>query len=284
MSQAELSVPELTRDDRLRGRTVLVTGGGARGAIAGTGAAISVLLAAKGARIVIVDHDADRAETTGRAVTSVGGESIVVTADITAQGDCARAVASAVAAYGGVDVLVNNAGIAPKEQPEPGYETWHRVLALDLTAAKMMIDAALPSMRARGRGSIVNIASVAGLEAGGGAAYSSAKAGLIGLTRVVALQEGRAGIRVNAIAPGHLMTPMGLHSTAMPHLGPDLARDRRAQANMLGVEGHAWDVAYAALFLAGDESRYITAVTLPVDGGTTAAMPLAIWHHISAPG
>jgi NAD(P)-dependent dehydrogenase (short-subunit alcohol dehydrogenase family) len=281
-ADGELQIPGIGRHGRLAGRTALVTGGGGRGPAAGTGAAISVLFAANGARIVIVDTDKERAATTQRAVTAVGGESAVVTADVTAADDCQRAADTAADVYGSVDVLVNNAGIAPKEVPEADYRTWHRVIELDLTAAKYMTDAVLPHMRGQHRGSIVNIASVAGLEAGGGAAYSSAKAGLIALTRVVALQEGRAGIRANAIAPGHLMTPMGLSSTAMPHLGPDLARTRRAQASMLGEEGNAWDVAYAALFLASDESRYVTAVVLPVDGGTTAAMPLAIWHHIAA--
>jgi NAD(P)-dependent dehydrogenase (short-subunit alcohol dehydrogenase family) len=280
----ELQIPALGHHGRLAGRTVLVTGGGGGGPAAGIGAAISVLFAANGARIVIVDKDDDRATTTQRAVSGVGGESAVVTADITTAHDCERAATAAIAAYGTVDVLVNNAGIAPQEVPEADYHTWHRVIELDLTAAKYMTDAVLPHMRQQHSGSIVNVASVAGLEAGGGAAYSSAKAGLIGLTRVVALQEGRAGIRANAIAPGHLMTPMGLNSTSMPHLGADLARTRRAQASMLGLEGNAWDVAYAALFLASDESRYVTAIVLPVDGGTTAAMPLAMWHHIAAAG
>jgi NAD(P)-dependent dehydrogenase (short-subunit alcohol dehydrogenase family) len=124
-------------------------------------------------------------------------------------------------------------------------------------------------MIAAGGGAIVNLSSIAAMRGMGGGAYGPAKAGVIGLTYEMAYSHGRDNIRVNCIAPGHLYTPMGDQG------GPEL-RDRRRRAGLLGTEGNAWDVAWAALFLASDESRWITGVVLPIDAGTTATTALGI--------
>jgi NAD(P)-dependent dehydrogenase (short-subunit alcohol dehydrogenase family) len=143
-----------------------------------------------------------------------------------------------------------------------------------------MSDAVIPLMREGGGGSIVNISSHAGLRAGGGIAYTAAKSGLIGLTKALAYEYGRAGIRVNSVAPGHVHTPMGIGYTGWD---TELtgARRLRAHAGLLGTEGTAWDVAYASLFLASDEARWITAVTIPVDAGTIEVMPIVMYPHMA---
>lgn len=284
MTEDILDVPLITADDRMKDRTVIVTGGGSSGAMAGTGAAIAVLCAAKGANVVIVDRDGQRAEHTQRAVELQGrGKSVVTIADITQSAECGRAAEAAMSAFGRIDGLVNNAAIAPAE-PEFTETQWHTILNLNLTAAMLMIDAVLPQMRDQGVGSIVNISSIASLQAGGGPAYSAAKAGLSSLGRAIALREGRAGIRVNDVAPGHVAIPMGLGFKGWTSdlAAGDATRVRRARATMLGTEGTGWDVAHAALFLLSDEARYITAMTLPVDGGTTAVFPIVMWPYLAA--
>ena len=284
-SDAVLEVPGIVADGRLAGKTAMVTGGGSSGAMAGTGAAMAILFAVKGANVVIIDRDDERARHTQREIESRGGKSIVVVADITSPAECRRSVSETVAAYGRADVLVNNAAIAPGEQ-ENSLDLWDRIVNLNLRAAKLMMDAVIPLMRSQGAGSIVNISSVAALRAGGGQAYSAAKAGLVGLGKVVAFEEGRHGIRVNNVAPGHVAIPMGL---GFQGWSDDLdagraTRLRRAHATMLGTEGTGWDVASAALFLASDESRYVTAVTLPVDGGTTEVFPIVMWPFLADAG
>jgi NAD(P)-dependent dehydrogenase (short-subunit alcohol dehydrogenase family) len=138
-------------------------------------------------------------------------------------------------------------------------------------------------MTAAKSGAIVNIASHAGLRAGGGIAYTAAKAGLIGLTKALAYEYGRAGIRANAVAPGHVHTPMGIGYTGWSE-EINHARRLRAEAGLLGTEGTGWDVAYAALFLASEEARWITAVTIPVDAGTVEVMPLVMFPVMAAAG
>ena len=282
MSGPTLEVPEIARDGRLAGQTVIVTGAGSSGEMAGTGAAMAVLFAAKGANVVILDRDEDRAQHTYETVRARGDEATVVIADITEAAQCRRAAETTLAAYGRIDALVNNAAIAPGEQ-DADEALWDKIVGLNLKAAKLMIDAVLPQMRTQGVGSIINISSIAAVQAGGGQAYSAAKAGLVGLGRAIAFQEGRNGIRVNDVAPGHVAIPMGLGFKGWTDdmAAGDATRLRRARATMLGTEGTGWDVAYAALFFASAESRYVTAVSMPVDGGTTAVFPIVMWPYLA---
>jgi NAD(P)-dependent dehydrogenase (short-subunit alcohol dehydrogenase family) len=260
-----LEVPELATG-RLDGRVAIVTGAGSANGMAGTGAAISIVLAARGARVVLADVDRDRAEHTREAVERVGGEG------------CERTRRD----LGSLDILVNNAAIAPREE-EFDVDSWSRIIALNLTGPMQMMAGALPAMRAQRKGSIVNITSISALQAGGGEAYTAAKSGLRGLGRAMALREGPNGIRVNDVAPGHVAIPMGLgfQGWAGDLSAGERTRRRRAFATMLGTEGTGWDVANAVAFLAGDESAYVTGVTIPVDGGTTGVFPLVMWQRIN---
>jgi NAD(P)-dependent dehydrogenase (short-subunit alcohol dehydrogenase family) len=270
-----VEVPEIARDGRLSGRTAIVTGAGSAGSLGGSGSDIAILLAAKGANVVILDVNEERARHTLEAVRRVDGRAEVVVADITDLDACHAAAASAIELFGGVDILVNNAAIAPGEKDNL-QSTWDVIMAVNLQGAKWMSDAVLPHMVKQGRGSIVHISSVAGFRAGGGIGYSAAKGALIAMAKAQAFEYGPKGIRVNTVAPGHVAIPMGLGFQGWDESGTDRMRRRRAKASMLGTEGTGWDVAYAVLFLAGDEAAYITGHTIPVDGGTTEVFPIVM--------
>ncbi|CAH1655892.1 SDR family NAD(P)-dependent oxidoreductase [Chelatococcus asaccharovorans] len=279
MNEVRLEVPEISRDGRLRGEVAVVTGAGSAGTMGGTGANIAVLFAAKGAKLVLVDIDQARAEHTLSAVRALGGEAVVAIGDITKADHCRRMIETAQSAFGQIDILVNNAAIAPGEQANT-EELWDRIIDINLKGAKLMSDAVLDPMKAQGRGSIVHISSIAALAAGGGIAYSASKGGMVAMTKAQAYEYGPHGIRVNNVAPGHVAIPMGLNFKGWNGAGTDAIRRKRARASLLGTEGTGWDVAYAVLFLASDEAAYITGHTLPVDGGTTAVMPIVMAERI----
>lgn len=276
-----LDLPDLPRLGRLRGRTAVITGAGSQGSMPGTGAAMSVLFASEEANVVVLDVDETRAQHTLEAVKSIGGHGVVSVTDITDETACIQAAEFAVSEFGSLDVLVNNAAIAPAEQNDNSDEMWQRVLDINLRGAKLMSDAAITHMRAQGRGSVVMISSISGFRAGGGIAYTAAKAGMIGLAKALAFNHGRQGIRANVVAPGHVAIPMGLGYGGWKDSGVNM-RAMRAHASMLGTEGDGWDIAYAALFLASDESRYVTAVTIPVDGGAIEVFPIVMHEHLTA--
>jgi NAD(P)-dependent dehydrogenase (short-subunit alcohol dehydrogenase family) len=273
-----LITPELPRLGRLRGRTAIVTGGGSAGEMPGSGAAMAVLFASEGANVAILDIDEVRARHTHEAIQKSGDSSIVVIADVTDIGQCATGASQAIEAFGRVDVLVNNAGIAPDERANAD-DLYQKVIDLNLRAAKIMSDACIPHMQEIGAGSIVMISSGCSTLGGGGIAYSASKAGLVGMARAMAFKYGRTGIRVNVVSPGHVALPMGLGYEGWE----DGVNQRvlRAQASMLGTEGDGWDVAYAALYLASAESRYVTAASITVDGGAHSAMPLVMHPYLS---
>ena len=254
---------------RLRGRTAIVTGAGTQGPGYGTGRAIACVFAREGARVCLVDLDAGRAEETRRLIADDGGEAFVCAADVTVGTDCQRVVAATLERYGSLDVLVNNVGIASGavriEQVEEA--AWQRMFDVNLKSAMLMSRAAIGALVACGSGAIVNIASIAGVRAHGALAYGPSKAAMIAFTRELAVVHGRDGIRANVIAPGHIFTPL------VEGLLPASLRERRRLIGPLGVEGDAWDVASAALFLASAEARFITGVCLAVDGGVTEIGP-----------
>jgi NAD(P)-dependent dehydrogenase (short-subunit alcohol dehydrogenase family) len=271
----QLEIPQIVRDNRLEGKTAIVTGAGSAGVMGGSGADIAILLAAKGAKVVVLDRDEARAQHTAAAIKRIGGECLVSMTDITDARSCAAVAQITAKEFGSVDVLVNNAAIAPGEQ-ENTEALWDRILDINLKGTKLMTDAVLPYMKERGAGSVVHISSIAGLVAGGGIAYSASKGGMIAMTKAQAFEYGRLGIRVNTVAPGHVAIPMGLNFQGWDGAGSDAVRGRRSRASLLGTEGTGWDIAYAVLFLASDESSYITGHTLPVDGGTTEVMPIVM--------
>jgi NAD(P)-dependent dehydrogenase (short-subunit alcohol dehydrogenase family) len=274
-----LEMAERAREGRLAGRSAIVTGAGSSGDLASIGMAIATVFALNGAGVLIVDRDEERAANTCRIIAEAGGRAEPYICDITDESACRAAAEFASTTFGRVDVLANSAGIAPAERysEEP---LWDKILSLNLTAAKLMSDAVIPYMAAQGSGAVVNISSNAGLRGGAGISYTAAKTGMIGLTKAMAFEYGRSGIRFNSVAPGHVHTPMGI---SYANLGPMLtgARRLRAEAGLLGTEGTAWDVAFAALFLASDEARYVTAHTIPVDAGTTEVLPFAMFPLMS---
>ncbi len=260
---------------RLTGKVAIVTGAGSQGQGVGIGKAIAAVFAGEGARTCLVDRDAERVAATRDLIAAEGGEAFVTVADVTRAGDCERVVAETVGRYGEVDVLVNNVGTAagPRRLEDFDEAAWDQVIAVNVKSALLMSKSVLPHLR-RG-GSIVNVSSIAGTLAYGTLAYGPSKAAMNSLTAELALIYGPRGIRVNAVAPGHVMTPL-----AMGLLG-ESARELRRRAGPLAIEGDAWDVALAALFLASDDARFITAVLLPVDGGVTEVGSLAAYELLT---
>lgn len=240
------------------GRITLITGAGS-----GIGAVIAAQAAARGDRVVIADIDGDAADRTSASIAG----SVSMTVDVTARDQVRDMVGRVERDLGPLSVLVNNAALASDVPFDSLTEDlWHRDIAVSLDGAFHSIAAALPGMIAAGGGAIVNIASVNGLTYVGNEAYSAAKAGLISLTKSIAVRYGDRGIRCNAVAPGTIATPIWEQRMAVD---PDVMR-RAAKWYPLGRIGRPEDVASAVLFLAGDGASWITGVTLPVDGGLLA--------------
>ncbi len=249
--------------DRLKGKIAIVTGAGSRGPGLGNGKAASILFAREGARVLCVDQVLARAEETAGLIRGEGGEAAAFAADVTRAAECEAMVADAIRRWGGLDILHNNVGIESRQDlMETQEDDWDRVMAVDLKSMLLATRAAVPAMEKRGGGAVVCVSSVAGLRGHGRTAYATAKAGVIGFVRSVAVQLGPKGIRVNAIAPGAVWTPM------VENLGQEM-RERRRRANPLGTEGTAWDVGWGAVYLVSDEARWVTGQTLVIDGGIT---------------
>ncbi|MBW8814206.1 MAG: SDR family oxidoreductase [Caulobacterales bacterium] len=262
---------------RLQDWRALVTGAGSQGDGVGTGRAISVLFAREGARLALLDRDVERAAATQAMIAERGGEARVFPADLTQPTEAAAAVAQALAWLGGLDVLVNNLGLGSggARLEEMADAAWAQGLDLNLNSAVFVTRAAIAALLAGQGKAVVNIASVAGLRAHGVGAYGPAKAALIQFTRELAVMYGPQGLRANAIAPGHILTPL------VERFAGPAARETRRRIAPLEIEGDAWDVAQAALFLAGPEARFITGACLPVDGGVTAIAPLAAYERLA---
>ena len=226
----------------------------------GNGRAMSVLFAREGAQVAVADRDTKAAEST---VALCEGRAFVIIADVTKEDDIARMVEEAHAKLGGLDGLVLNVGIgagrAPWLEDARTRESWNKVFAINLTSHMLTVKAALPKLSEGA--SIVFISSIAGLMAGSRLpAYDASKSALFGLCRHVAFEGARRGIRANVIAPGLMDTSIGRLASR--------GRPGRTSTNIpLGRQGTGWETAYAALFLISDESAYITAQTLAVDGG-----------------
>jgi NAD(P)-dependent dehydrogenase (short-subunit alcohol dehydrogenase family) len=254
---------------RLAGKVAIVTGAGSSGPGMGNGKATAILFAREGAQVLCVDQALGRAEETVAVIREEGGVATAHRADVTARAECVAMVRAAVERYGKLDVLHNNVGIGtPQTLRQVTEDEWDRQMAVNVKSVLLSIQAAIPALEANGGGSIVNVSSIAGLRYGGAnlTAYSATKAGVIGLTLSAAGQLGEKRIRVNCIAPGLVYTPM-----VAPLLTPE-AREARRQSGMIADEGTAWDIGWAAVYLASDESRWVTAQVLVVDAGITATM------------
>ncbi|PZC46835.1 MAG: NAD(P)-dependent dehydrogenase, short-chain alcohol dehydrogenase family [Chloroflexi bacterium] len=255
---------------RLEGKVAIVTGAGSRGPGIGNGRAAAICFARAGARVLLVDRDIDAAQETLAMIDAEGGEALTHQADVTTLEDCQAMVQAALDRWQHVDVLHNNVGISGRGTVvETDLDDWNRVLNINVTGMMLASKATIPAMTASGGGSIINISSIAAMRARGLTPYTTSKGAVIALTKAMAVDHGRDGIRVNCIAPGPVYTPMVGAGGEMP---ADL-RERRRLASVLEIEGSGWDIGYAALFLASDEARYITGVVLPVDGGVLLRGP-----------
>ncbi len=262
---------------RLTGWRAIVTGAGTLGDGVGTGKAIATLFAAEGAKVALFDLDTARAQTTLDLITNMKGEARIFTGNVADAQDAQRMTAEAIDWLGGLDTLVNNIGIGAGagQLHSVAQADIDRVLSVNLGTVINMCREAMPALLQGAGKSIVNISSVAGILAHGNSAYGPSKAAVIQLTAELAVMYGREGIRANCVAPGHILTPM-----VEAHVQGEGRRVRSAIAP-IGVEGDAWDIAQAALFLAGPESRFITGMTLPVDGGVTVVGPLAAYERVT---
>ncbi len=254
---------------RLENKVAIVTGAGSRAAGIGNGRAAALLFAREGAKVLVADNKTAAAEETLAAIKEEGGEAEVFTGDVTNAADCRAMVERAVSRWGRLDILDNNVGIeGPGSVVSTTEEYWDRVMTVNVKSMMLTGKYAVPAMAASGGGSIINISSISALRPRGLTAYSTSKGAVIALTRAMAIDHAKEGVRVNCIAPGPVYTPM-VYSGGMT----EEVRERRKRASPLGIEGTGWDIGYAALFLASDEARYITGIVLVVDGGVTISSP-----------
>jgi NAD(P)-dependent dehydrogenase (short-subunit alcohol dehydrogenase family) len=260
---------------RLEDRVALVVGAGQTpGETIGNGRATAILFAREGARVVVVDRDLDSARETVSMIESEGGVASAALADATDEEACRDLVRGCLDLHGRIDVLHNNVGIGGGDAGPAHIEEaeWDRILAVNLKSVVFPCKHVLPVMREQRAGSIVNISSIAAVCATPIVAYKASKAGVNAYTQSLAIGNAKCGIRANVIMPGLMNTPMAVEGIASARGIPkdELMRARDAQVPLGGKMGTAWDVAWAAVFLASDEARFITGVLLPVDGGQSA--------------
>ncbi|MGW2051702.1 SDR family NAD(P)-dependent oxidoreductase [Streptomyces sp. NPDC001858] len=248
----------------LEGRSVVVTGAGS-----GIGRATALAFAAEGARVLVADLNAEGAQAVVKEIEEAGGSAVAVTGDLSEQSVVDEVAATALERFGGVDVLVNNAGIMDRMSAlaDVSDAEWERVIRVNLTAPFLLTRAVLPHMLAAGKGAIVSTASEAGLRGGAaGAAYTASKHGVVGLTKSLAVMYRGKGIRANAIAPGGTKTAIVVEADQEAH-GPATIAKHFVNVGRLA---EAEEQAAAIVFLASDAASNINGVILPVDDGWSA--------------
>lgn len=258
------------REKELEGKVAIVTGGGAAGDGIGNGRAAAILLARAGASVLVVDLNLELAENTVEMITKEGGSAVAMSADVTEAQDCELITAKAVDHFGRLDILDNNVGIGSKGSVlEETEENWNRVMNVNVTSMFLVAKYAIPAMIKSGDGgSIVNLSSISALRPRGFTAYSASKGAVIALTRAMAIDHAKVGVRVNCVVPGPIFTPM-VNAKGMSNE----ARKLRRMASPLEIEGTGWDVGHAVTFLASPRARYITGQVLVVDGGVSVSSP-----------
>ena len=263
---------------RLAGKTAVVVGAGQTpGETIGNGRATAILFAREGAVVLCVDRRLDSAAETVAMIAAEGGKASAYEADITQEAACQALAAEAKARLGRIDILHNNVGIGGRDNSLTQLEgdVFDRIMTTNLKAMWLTIKHFLPPMREQGGGgAIVNISSMAAVAASNLIAYGMSKAGVNKLTRATAAGNTRYMIRCNCIMPGLMDTPMAVGGRAATQNRPteEIRAARDAQVPLGHKMGTGWDVAYAALFLASDEARFITGAILPVDGGMSAGV------------
>ena len=262
-------------DKRMQGKVAIITGAGqTKGETIGNGRAMAILFARAGAKVMLADYRLDSAQETKMMIDKEGGESFAFAADVTRADDCRRMAEKCAETYGRIDVLVNNVGIGDGDQGPVKLqeEAWDRIFTVNLKSMFLTCKYVLPYMEKQGSGAILNISSVAAVAAVSMLAYKTSKAGVNALTHSIAMKYAKKGIRVNAIMPGLMQTPMAIEgiSKARGVSKEDLINLRNSTVPLKGGMGTGWDTANAALFLVSDEAKFITGVILAVDGGQSA--------------
>jgi len=260
---------------RFESKVTIVTGAGCVGAGWGNGRAMAVRLAEEGARVLAVDRDAERLAETLSLAGSAAASITTCICDVTSSASVQAMVEACIETYGAPDILINNVGGSAAGGPvQLSEEAWDTQIDVNLKSVFLTCKHVLPHMIERKRGAIVNVASTSGLRWTGSAqvAYAASKAGVIHLSRVVAVQHAADGVRVNTVVPGQLHTPMVEARLARQRTGGDIEAllASRVKRIPLGFMGDGRDTASAALYLASDEARFVTGTELVVDGGMTA--------------
>ena len=258
--------------DRLKEKIAIVVGAGQQpGDTIGNGRAISILFAHEGAKVMLVDKNLDAAKDTKSVIEKEGGESFVFEADIVKEDDCRKIADKCVEIYGRIDILVNNVGIGEEDKSlvRLSEEIWDKIFDVNLKGMFFTCKYVLPVMEKQEKGSIINISSAAAVSAVRYVAYKISKSGVNSLTHQIAMKYAKKGIRANAIMPGLMNTPMAIEGIVRNtgRSKEEIIKSRNKRVPLKGGMGDAWDTAYAALFLASDEAKFITSVILPVDGG-----------------
>ena len=244
---------------RLQDKVAIITG-----AARGMGAAEARIFAQEGAKVVLADVQVEDGQRVTNEITDAGGTAIFVEMDVSSQSDWDRTINAAISTFGKIDVLVNNAGIIERDSlEETSEETWDRIMAVNAKGVFLGTKAVIPHMRAAGGGSIVNISSISGMISVGYPAYNSSKGAIRVFTKCAAVELARDNIRVNSIHPGTIWTSMSTYKRAF-------TREERAKTIPMRRVAEPEEIAYPALFLASDESSYITGSELVIDGGATA--------------
>ena len=252
---------------RLEGRVAIVTGGSS-----GFGRATAVRLASEGAKVLVADLDEGNGRETVGLVGQIGGESDLFIGDIATEAGAASMVRRAQDLFGTVDILVNNAGIAPEGEDgrtwDAPEDSWDRVIRVNLKSIYLCTRAALPTMIAKGKGSVVNVASIAATRTCSSASYAAAKSGILGYTLQVASELGPQNVRINSVSPGFMITPMSTGERR--GLSDEESRARLAEMAAkppMRRMGEADDIAAAIAYLASDDAKYVTGQEIIVDGG-----------------
>ena len=261
--------------DRLSGKVAIVVGAGQTpGHTIGNGRATAITYAREGARVLLVDARLKSAEETESMITGDGGIASSFEADATDQAACNAMAEACIDRYGRIDILHNNVGIGDGDTgvTRMQEENWDKILGVNMKSVWMPSKSVVPIMRGQRSGSIINISSIAAVCAVGILAYKTSKAGVNAITHQMAVGNAQYGVRVNCIMPGLMDTPMAIEGISKARrMSREKLRDERDAAVPLNSKmGTGWDIAHASLFLASDESKFITGVLLPVDGGQSA--------------
>ena len=253
---------------RLTGKVALVTGAGSRSEIIGNGQAAALLFAQQGCKVVLVDSEEENLSRTLRKISDQGGEASFYVGDVSNALDCQKMVELAVNTYGHLNILHNNVGVGGSGtvlEVEP--EQWDHIMAVNVKSMMLTSKYAIPEIALSGGGTVINISSISAIRPRGLTPYTVSKGAVIALTKAMAVDHAAEKVRVNCILPGPIFSSMTSVNMS------DEVRELRRRSSPMGIEGSPMDIANAALYLASDESRWVTAISLVVDGGVSLMSP-----------